>query len=53
VGEPEKARKFLEEVETVVRKEYIEKKGNPETKIQYEMFVAAKAELDVYLKNNK
>ena len=53
VGASDKARKFLEEVETIVRKEYIEKKGNPETKIQYEMFVTAKADLDDFLKNNK
>ena len=53
LGALETARKFLEEVENIVRKDYIEKKGNQETKVQYEMFVTAKAELDVALKNNK
>ena len=55
VGALEPARKFLQEVETTVRKEYVEKKasGNKEASQQYEMFVAAKAELDVAVKNKK
>lgn len=55
VGALEQARKFLQEVDLTVKKEYIEKKasGNKEASQQYEMYVAAKAELDVAVKNTK